>query len=491
MRQPLKTSLIMTLMCVVSGCLRQGTSVQGDPPQEDMEQGLDQGLDQGSDTGVDQCVVDGEDDTCDTVDNDCDGRVDEGYTLEATLCGLGVCAQEGVRLCTNMGVEVDTCSPSQPATNVDELCDGLDQDCDGSVDEDFSAPSCGVGACEVEGVCLAGEVTCEPSLPEEGDTDQLCDGVDSDCDGALDEGFIGDTCGLGVCVATAECTEMGPVCTPGEPYAYETCDGEDDDCDGQVDEGCFFTCEQRPPLVSLCPEDLVFMSIPGGSFIMGSDTDAENEAPAHEVSVTPFELSVTEVTVAQYQACVDAGRCSEPGSNGAKCNWGRMGRESHPINCVDWGQARTFAKWLGRDVDLPTEAEWEYAARGGEDYLYAGSDDLDSVAWYALNSDLMTHPVGTKLVNGYGLADMTGNVFEWVLDERHDDYVGAPSVSSEVWGAVPDCDPICGADATSRIARGGSFDFNPDYLRLTIRFRFQADIQLHYLGFRVRRSPPR
>ena len=119
-------------------------------------------------------------------------------------------------------------------------------------------------------------------------------------------------------------------------------------------------------------------------------------------SVTPFEITATEVTVAQYRACVDDGRCSEPVSEGF-CNWNVEGRETHPINCVDWGQARTFAKWIGADVDLPTEAEWEYAARGGQDFIFAGSNDLDEVAWYSQSSGVSTKLVGTKQANGYGL----------------------------------------------------------------------------------------
>jgi formylglycine-generating enzyme len=170
------------------------------------------------------------------------------------------------------------------------------------------------------------------------------------------------------------------------------------------------------------------IKIPGGSFEMGSDDGSSDEKPVHRVRVKSFYMSKTEVTVGQYRACVQAGGCSTDGlTKDRKCNWNKSNRENHPINCVDWNQARRFAKWAGGD--LPSEAQWEYAARGGQGnrYKYAGSNDADKVGWFDKNTnDSGTHPVGQKK-NGYGLFDLSGNVWEWTLDKYYDNYDGAPT----------------------------------------------------------------
>ena len=239
-----------------------------------------------------------------------------------------------------------------------------------------------------------------------------------------------------------------------------------------------------------------FVSIPGGSFMMGSTKswDSRRTTPVHSVTVTPFEITAKEVTVAQYRACVNDGRCSEP-NIGKICNWNVEGRENHPINCVDRGQARTFAKWVGDDVDLPTEAEWEYAARGGQDFIYAGSNNPDEVAWYdknpgyIKNSGGSTKPVGKKQANGYGLYDMSGNVWEWVLDEWHENYEGAPIVSNEAWGEVSECAQVCDTGSASRVViRGGSWFFVAANLRVAGRRNRSPDDRLGDLGFRLRRT---
>ena len=179
--------------------------------------------------------------------------------------------------------------------------------------------------------------------------------------------------------------------------------------------------------VSSVKADIKWVRIPAGHFKMGSNENSY-EQPIHSVKVQAFLMSETEVTVAQYRKCVRAGHCTEPDT----CDYGSPiwtskpgSKEDHPINCVDCGQAQAFAVWAGGD--LPTEAQWEYAARGGNNYEYVGSDNADKVAWYGGNSGGSTHSVKTKKPNGYGLYDMSGNVYEWTLDEWHGDYDGAPS----------------------------------------------------------------
>ena len=186
---------------------------------------------------------------------------------------------------------------------------------------------------------------------------------------------------------------------------------------------------------------------------------------------------------------MEAGRCTEPDTDSSKCTWDKRGKEDHPINCVDWGQARTFAVWAGGD--LPTEAQWEYAARGGERYKYAGSNDPDKIAWYSSNSGGSTHSVKTKKPNAYGLYDMSGNVWEWTLDEYHSDYNGAPNKAEESWGLTPACKQICDEGSSGRVNRGGSWSYDAGSLRMANRgHNDPGDRFYNGLGFRIRRTLP-
>ncbi len=172
--------------------------------------------------------------TCDGVDDDCDGNVDEDYAPES--CGIGPC--EGRSACVD-GVE-QACAPLPPPAQDDATCDMQDQDCDGSFDEDFVGAPCGQGACAMTGVCVDGAVMCEPGDPLAAD-DATCNGVDEDCDGQVDEDHtVARTCGLGACQRTFQCVDADLACTPGDPLAADdrTCDEIDDDCDGFVDEDC-------------------------------------------------------------------------------------------------------------------------------------------------------------------------------------------------------------------------------------------------------------
>ncbi len=189
---------------------------------------------------VDSCAPgDGGAEACDGVDNDCDGATDEDIAPQPTTCGAGACAADGQLTCQG-GQLVDDCAPGTPG---DEVCDATDNDCDGAIDEDVAdAPSsCGVGACAADGalVCDGGVRvdTCTPGAPG----DEICDGVDNDCDGVTDEGIAPERvlCGTGLCTAKGlrSCVggELVDTCTPGQPVA-ETCNAMDDDCDGATDE---------------------------------------------------------------------------------------------------------------------------------------------------------------------------------------------------------------------------------------------------------------
>ncbi|GAG11870.1 unnamed protein product, partial [marine sediment metagenome] len=181
---------------------------------------------------------------CDNLDNDCDGSTDEDYVPTSTSCGVGECAATGTLDCVG-GVEVDSCTEGTPTA---EICDNLDNDCDGSTDEDYvpTSTSCGVGECAATGTldCVGGvEVdSCTEGTP----TAEICDSLDNDCDGSTaddgeDEAWYNQptSCGVGecadtgvlICVAGAQ----SDTCTPGTP-GTEVCDDLDNDCDGLVDE---------------------------------------------------------------------------------------------------------------------------------------------------------------------------------------------------------------------------------------------------------------
>ncbi len=221
-----------------------------------------------------------------------------------------------------------------------------------------------------------------------------------------------------------------------------------------------------------------FVDIPAGCFAMGRDANFEQgydyELPQHRVCVDAFQMGKYEVTQADWVAVM--------GSNPSNFK----GR-TNPVEQVSWDDAQQFIKRLnqqgGSQYRLPSEAEWEYAARAGTTTAYSCGDDescLGSIAWYEGNSGERTHPVGEKQPNKWGLYDTTGNVWEWVQDCWHDNYRGAPSDGS-AWTS--------GCSSGGRVNRGGSWVSSASYSRSARRVNNSPDYRLSRLGFRLVRQP--
>ena len=233
-----------------------------------------------------------------------------------------------------------------------------------------------------------------------------------------------------------------------------------------------------PQRIITDPGDVEMVLIPGGTFLMGSPESEKGGlrigGPQHEVTLPAFYIGRYQVTNEEYGRYLDAfPRRKKPE------NWSDDTRNQPrlPVVGVGWREARAFAKWIsGR---LPTEAEWEYAARAGttEPYLIGKKiADLKRVAWYQTNSKDTAHPVGKKEANAWGLHDVLGNVWEWCEDWWHLFYVGAPSDGS-AW--------LRNREGNCRVLRGGAFLTEALYLRVAYRGRYDPKNRNGYVGFRV------
>jgi formylglycine-generating enzyme required for sulfatase activity len=231
-----------------------------------------------------------------------------------------------------------------------------------------------------------------------------------------------------------------------------------------------------------CP---LMVVLPAGRFSMGSSAPGmgayDDERPAHEVSVRKVALGRFEVTFQEWEACFQDKECLRwPSDEG----WGR---ETRPVINVSWEDVQGYLKWLshktGQTYRLPTEAEWEYAARAGTTSNYAfGNDEkvLGDYAWFSGNSGNQSHPVGEKKPNAFGMYDMHGGVWEWVQDCWHPNYQGAPA-TGVAWEA--DC-----RSGNRRTVRGGGWNDTPRVVRSTYRYGYLSDGRSLSQGFRVARE---
>jgi len=273
----------------------------------------------------------------------------------------------------------------------------------------------------------------------------------------------------------------------------------------------------------------LFVKVEGGSFMMGSTDGDSDEKPVHQVTVSSFMIGKYELSVAEFRAFVNATSYKTTAEiyggawiwNGKKwetkadANWKNpylTQTDEHPVTCISWYDALAYCNWRSRKdgfnpcysisgntapadwskgtitcdwnangYRLPTEAEWEFAARGGtksKGYTYSGSNDLGSVAWYFFNSGSTTHSAGSKSPNELGIYDMTGNVWEWCWDWYDDGY----------YAESRSLDPKGSGAGSYRVMRGGSwfsFDF---FCRVADRGNFNPDFSSSYLGLRVLRA---
>jgi formylglycine-generating enzyme required for sulfatase activity len=220
-----------------------------------------------------------------------------------------------------------------------------------------------------------------------------------------------------------------------------------------------------------------FVWIPPGNFMMGAENGGDYkkpvhngddyEKPVHRVTISEgLYMGKYEVTQAQWQAVM--------GNNPSQFKGDNL-----PVAEVSWDDAIAFIARMNAQNDgytyrLPSEAEWEYAARAGTTGDYAG--DLDAMAWYSANSGNKTHSVGTKLPNAFGLFDMHGNVWEWCQDWYHNTYAGAPADGS-AW--------LSGGEQHDRVLRGGSWDDYANYCRSAFRRWYAPNGRGFGFGLRV------
>ena len=358
----------------------------------------------------------------------------------------------------------------------------------------------GDGFSESAGDCDDTDLTAYPDAPES------CDSIDSDCDGSLADEFDDldgddepdcvdeDADGDGF-DSTVDCDDLD---------ATSTVVADDPDCDGLFED--------------MTVQDISLVLLAAGTFEMGCTANqtgcTPSESPVHEVTLTnDFWLGETEVTQEQWETLMGNNPSSfGPSGNGPACGL------SCPVDSVNWFDALAFSNAVsaaeglpecyalsgctnaaGDDLEcteaalagpgsaydctgyrLPTEAEWEYAARAGTDLRYAGSDIVTDVAWCTDNGSTTTQAVGLLDANGWGLVDMSGNVWEWNWDWWSEAYPSSDPVD----------DPVGAETGGWRILRGGSWSNGGSSARVSRRGSATAGTDNNYFGFRLARTVP-
>ena len=248
---------------------------------------------------------------------------------------------------------------------------------------------------------------------------------------------------------------------------------------------------------------LELIKVEGGKFMMGSNRDSSTK-PIHEVQIQNFYIGKYPITNQQYLPFLQEMENQEKEGRRwvnldgkyerVRCGIKKQesifycvnGLEHHPMIFVNWYGAKAYCKWLSKKTDhtyrLPSESEWEYAARGGrynQELIYSGSNKLKEIGWFDLNSHREIKPVGLKLPNKLGLYDMSGNVWEWCADYWHDNYKGAPKDGS-TW--------LKGEEKDLPVIRGGSWDISCNYCSIGDRGNWDKDVEELNIGFRIARD---
>ncbi len=236
------------------------------------------------------------------------------------------------------------------------------------------------------------------------------------------------------------------------------------------------SASKAPGSVWVEPETgMEFVYVPGGTFEMGDlfGDGHSSEKPVHTVRLDPYYIGKYPVTQGQWKKVT--------GENPSLFKKG----DDYPVEMISWDDAKAFIKKRGNmnggkfRLCLPTEAQWEYAARsGGKRERYSGGDKVEDVAWYSENSGESTHPVGLKKPNGLGIYDMSGNVMEWC-----EDIYGEHAYKKHGSG-----NPIYAGGGFRRVLRGGSWHNGPAYARCSHRYDYSPGYRNVYVGFRLART---
>lgn len=262
--------------------------------------------------------------------------------------------------------------------------------------------------------------------------------------------------------------------TPTIPTATPvlTLAATDDSDMEQFDDGILFDVRIREA------DGMEMVYVPAGSFIMGSDSGVSDEQPTHGVILDAYWIDKHEVTNSQYSVCVAAGACTKPAydvSNTLNHYYSHENYANYPVIYVDWYQAEGYCKWAGGK--LPTEAEWEKAARGtdGSTYPWGNDNPNSSLANYDWNVD-DTSAVGSypEGVSPYGAFDMAGNVWEWVSDWYDGNY----------YETSPQENPKGSENGTYKLLRGGAWYSDPGTVSASYRSWTLAGGFMYDLGFR-------